>query len=97
MRLAGLNVGTYGSVVKGFGWCGKVLRGLKDRMVESVLAIGGDERDEEGLGVGELVMREEGRKEGEKGREGVGGSGGEGGEMKLRPFEEGEESGGVRV
>lgn len=56
------------------------------------LAIGGDEGDEEGLGVGELAVLEEG---GEEGEEAVRG-GSEGGRVGLEELEQGEESGGAR-
>lgn len=62
--------------------------------MEGVAAVGGDEVVEEGLGVGEFVVAEEGREEGEEEVRG----GGEGGRsVGLEPFEEGEESGGARM
>lgn len=59
--------------------------------MELVLAIGGDEGDEEGFGVGEFAVGEEGREEGEEGM----GRGSEGRGMGLEEFEEGDE--GVRA
>ena len=50
--LLGLDIGTNGGVKKGFG--------SDASRVELVVAVGGDEGDEEGLGVGEFVVGEEG-------------------------------------
>lgn len=97
MRLATLDVGANGSVVKGFGWCGEVRRRVEDRTVEDVLGIGGNEGDKEGLSVGELVVRKERREESKKGGEGVAGVNDGGGEVGLGPLEKGEEGGGVMV
>lgn len=83
-----LNVGANGSVEKRSGGPGEHASRMEDEAVELVLAIGGDEGDEEGLGVGELVVREEGWKDEEDGVRGVS----EGRRVGLEELEEGEES-----
>lgn len=89
---AGLNIRANRSVENDFGGFREVAVGMEEGLVEMVLAVGGDEGDEEGLGVGEFVAAEEGRKEGEE----RGGGLGEGGGVGLSPFEEGDESGRLR-
>jgi hypothetical protein len=66
-----LNVGANGSVEKRSAWPGENAGRMEDEAVELVLAIGGDEGDEEGLGVGELVVGEEGWEDEEDGVRGV--------------------------
>lgn len=87
MGLLPLNIGANGSVEKRSGEPGERASGVEDEAVELVLAIGGDEGDEEGLGVGELVVREEGGEEEEEGVRGVS----EGRRVGLEEPEEGEE------
>lgn len=82
-----LNIGANGSVEKRSGGPGERASGVEDEAVELVLAIGGDEGDDEGLGVGELAVRKEG---GEEEEEGVRG-GSEGRRVGLEEPEEGEE------
>lgn len=88
MGLSGVNIGSNGNVKENFGGSGEIAGRMEEGLVEMVLAIGGNEGDEEGLGGGEVVAAEERREEGE---EGVGGLG-EGGSVGLQPFEEGNES-----
>ena len=64
--LLGLDIGTNGGVKKGFG--SKASRVEEEEAVELVVvvAVGGDEGDEEGLGIGEFAVGEEGREERER-------------------------------
>ena len=65
--LLGLDIGTNGGVKKGFG--SKASQGEEEEVVELVVvvAVGGDEGDEEGLGIGEFAVGEEGREKREEG------------------------------
>ena len=85
--LLGLDIGADGGVKKGFGGFGNEARRVEEEAVELVVAVGGDEGDEEGLGVGEFLVGEEGREEREEGM----GRGSEGRRAGLDEFEEGEE------
>ncbi|PON42222.1 hypothetical protein PanWU01x14_283380 [Parasponia andersonii] len=75
--LSGLNIGTHRGIKKGFGGSWEAAVGVEEGLVQMVLPIGGDERDKEGLGIGELVVAEEGGEEGEEWGRGLG----EGGNM----------------
>lgn len=87
--VAGVDVSGEGGVEEGFGE-GAV--GAEEERVEGVATVGGNEGDEEGLGVGEFAVGEEGREDGEKRVRG-------GAERRwrvgLEAVEEGEERGGV--
>ena len=61
--MLGLDIGTNGGVKKGFG----SKASQEEEAVELVVAVGGDEGDEEGLGIGEFAVGEEGREEREEG------------------------------
>ena len=63
MGLLGLDIGTNGGVKKGFGSEASRV----EKAVELVVAVGGNEGDEEGLGIGEFAVGEEGREEREEG------------------------------
>lgn len=91
--MAGLNVGADGGIEQGFGGSGKGSMGAKNGGVEGVVAIRGNEREDERLSIGELVVAEETREEGE---ERGGGAGDGGGCVGLKPLEEGEEGSGAR-
>ena len=65
--LLGLDIGTNGGVKKGFGSDASRVEEEEEEAVELVVAVGGDEGDEEGLGVGEFVVGEEGMGRGSEG------------------------------
>ena len=60
--LLGLDIGTNGGVKKGSG----SKASQEEEAVELVVAVRGDEGDEEGLGIGEFAVGEEGREERER-------------------------------
>ena len=64
--LLGLDIGTNGGVKKGFGSDASQVE-EEEEAVELVVAVGGDEGDEEGLGFGEFVVGEEGMGRGSEG------------------------------
>ena len=61
--LLGLDIGTNGGVKKGFG----SKASQEEEAVELVVAVGGDEGDEEGLSIEEFAVGEEGREERKEG------------------------------
>ena len=63
--MLGLDIGTNGGVKKGFGSKASRVE-EEEEAVELVVAVGGDEGDEEGLGIGEFAVGEEGREERER-------------------------------
>lgn len=85
-----MNISPNCSVKKGLGGSGEGASRVEERAVEIVAAIGRDEVEEKGFGVGELVVGEEGGEDGEERREGVGVER-ESWDVLLGPNEEGEE------
>lgn len=67
VRFSRLNIGTNGSIKKGFGRSWKSSVWMEEGLVEMVLPIRGNKRDKEGFGIRKLLVAEERRKEGEEG------------------------------
>lgn len=92
MGVAALAVGANGSVQKGLTGRREGYGGVEEVVVEVMAGvIGGNEGEEEGLGIGKFVAAEEGIEKGDQGGEGEG----DVGLVGLNQLEEGEEGSGV--
>ena len=72
---------------------GEGIGGVEEEAVEVAAGVDSKELDEEGLGLDEVVVREEGGEEGEERTEGLGGVVVDIGDVVLSPLEEGEADG----